>query len=187
MPPPADFARNVLISAPEGPLLQAMVFCVVYLGFVPRVAVAGEKSVAEITEMAEGAKFSIHDLSGGEDVPIELTIDYGCRQFRGDGWGDKAFLIFQQRTRRASLVGCDFQRHGEDYQKAMSKVAAWLERVAGARSVVPLEVHSQAYPMFQEWHYERQLEGGSTEADIQGSPTGSLIGAMTEWVDLRQG
>ncbi len=187
MPPPADFARNVFVSAPEGPLLQAMVFCVVYLGFVPQVAVSGEISVAEIAEMAGRSKFSIHDLSGCKDVPIELAVDYGCRQFKGAGWGDKTFLIFQQRARRATPAGCDFQRHVGDYQKAVSKVASWLARAAGSRSVVLAEVHSQAYPAFQEWHYERQLEAGRSEAQVQDYPTRLVHEAMMEWARLQDG
>lgn len=187
MPPPADFARTVFISAPEGPLLQAMVFCVVYLGFVPQVAVSGELSVAEITQRAERSKFSIHDLSGREDVPLELAIDYGCRQFKGAGWAGKRVLIFQQRARRATPAGCEVQRHMGDYQRAVSKLARWLARVAGARSVGEAEIHSQAYPAFQEWHYERQLEAGRSEAKVQAYPTGLVHDAMLEWVRLQDG
>jgi hypothetical protein len=37
---------------------------------------------------------------------------------------------------------------------------------------------------FQEWHYEKQLAAGFSEADIQDYPTNELLDAMSEWVSI---
>lgn len=112
------FENSVFINCPfdkdYDPILQAMLFCIVYLGFVPRLARertdSGEYRLEKIKGLIESSKYSIHDLSrcratqSGEhyrmNMPFELGIDYGCRQFYG---GDRAFkkiLILEEEKYR---------------------------------------------------------------------------------------
>ena len=37
------------------------------------------------------------------------------------------------------------------------------------------------YEDFQKWHYERQLDAGFSEEDIQDYPTPELLDAMLQW------
>ena len=93
-----QFDRCVFVNCPfdeeYDPILQAILFCIVYLDFIPRLAKgrtdSAESRLDKIKSMIEGSKYSIHDLSRcqareeGEyyrlNMPFELGIDYGCRQ-----------------------------------------------------------------------------------------------------------
>jgi hypothetical protein len=119
-------------------------------------------------------------------MPFELGIDYGCRQYFGSGRDQKRILILEEEPYRyqaalSDLSGCDIQFHAGDYQKAVRKVRNWLVNEAGA----PPEGASRIlgkYVDFQEWNYERQLDAGFSDEDIQDYPTKELLEAMMEWV-----
>ena len=199
-----DFASSVFINCPFDeeyePILQAILFCVVYLGFHPRLATermdSAENRLEKIRELIEQSRYSIHDLSrcqateGGEhfrlNMPFELGIDYGCRQYFGRQRDQKKILILEEKPYRyqialSDLSGCDIQVHAADFQKAVRKVRNWLVAEAGApRDGAALILGK--YVDFQEWHYERQLAAGFSEEDIQDYPTMELLGAMFEWV-----
>lgn len=93
----ADFSRNVFVNCPFDSkyvaLLRPLLFTLVYLGYVPRIASesldSGKPRIEKIVELITESKFSIHDLSRlqslkeGEfyrlNMPFELGIDFGCR------------------------------------------------------------------------------------------------------------
>jgi hypothetical protein len=79
------------------------------------------------------------------------------------------------------LSGCDVEVHAGDFEQAMRKVRNWLVTEAGARSVGAARIIA-AYVSFQEWYYERQLDAGFSEQDIQDYPTKELLAAMRDWV-----
>lgn len=175
-------------------------FCMVYLGFTPRLATerndGAENRLIKILGLIEGSKYSIHDLSrsqakiAGEhyrlNMPFELGIDYGCRQYFGQGREQKKILILEEKRYRhqvsiSDLAGCDIDIHDGDYQKAVRKVRNWLASEAeidapGAKKIL------DAYVDFQEWNYERQLAAGFAEDDIQDYPTKELLGSMSLWI-----
>lgn len=98
-----DFDRSVFINCPFdeefAPILQAISFCVVFLGFHPRLAPENADNAAtrldRILEIVRTSKYGIHDLSRcrasveGEfsrmNMPFELGLDHACRKF---GAGD---------------------------------------------------------------------------------------------------
>lgn len=200
----AGFANSVFINCPFDeefePILQAILFCVVYLGLTPRLASertdSAENRLEKIQGLIEGAKYSIHDLSrcqatsAGEhyrlNMPFELGIDYACRRYFGEGRQEKKILILEEKPYRyqvalSDLSGCDIEAHAGDFQKAVRKVRNWLVNEAktpshGAGKIL------RKYTDFQEWHYERQLAAGFSEEDIQDYPTKELLEAMMEWV-----
>jgi hypothetical protein len=200
----APFEKCVFINCPFDddyePILQAILFCIVYLGFSPRLATENSDSLAlrleKIRGLIENSKYSIHDLSrcqakaAGEhfrlNMPFELGIDYGCRQYFGKGREAKRILILEEAAFRyqvaiSDLAGCDIQMHSGDYQTAVRKVRNWLVTEAAA----PREGSARilgAYADFQEWYYEKQLAAGFSEADIQDYPTKELLGAMEMWI-----
>ncbi|WP_085908890.1 hypothetical protein [Kiloniella majae] len=201
--PESSFDRNVFINCPFDedyePILQGMLFCILYLGYNPRIATerndSGENRLEKIRNLIESSKFSIHDLSRcqaskkGEiyrlNMPFELGIDYGCRQYHNSCSGKK-FLVLEEKPYRyqasiSDISGCDIQIHGNDYQKAIRKVRNWLVTEGDAERIGPARIFG-AYTDFQQWHYEKQLAAGFSEEDIQDYPTAELFDAMKEWL-----
>lgn len=180
-----------------------MLFCVVYLSFTPRLATeridGGENRLEKITDLIRNSKYSIHDLSRAQakaegeharmNMPFELGIDYGCRQFHGGDRAGKRILILEEKRYRhqiaiSDLAGCDLEVHDADFQIAVRKVRNWLVTEAGALHVVGAKRILDAYVDFQEWHYEKQLAAGFSDEDIQDYPTKELLASMSEWVAL---
>lgn len=201
------FDKSVFINCPldeeyEG-ILQAMLFCVVYLGFLPRIATeradSAENRLSKIIELIEASRYSIHDLSrcqartAGEyfrlNMPFELGIDFGCRRYV-ERCKDKKILILEQRRYQlkaalSDLAGCDVEAHGEDHEKAVRKVRNWLVNEAGAEKIGAGRILGK-YADFQQWYFEGQLAAGFSEDDIKDYPTSELLAAMTEWMELGQ-
>lgn len=202
--PNDSFETCVFINCPLDedfePILQAILFCVVYLEFAPRLSTersdSGEIRIEKIRELIKGSKYSIHDLSrcqatkDGEyfrlNMPFELGIDYGCRHYNGDGREKKKFLVLEDKKYRyqaaiSDLSGCDIVAHAGKFEIAMRKVRNWLVNEAGAAAHAPKKI-LDAYFDFQEWHYNRQLAEGFSEEDIQDYPTKELLQAMELWI-----
>lgn len=186
--PRGAFDQNVFINCPFDkdyePILQAIIFTIIYLGLRPRLATESGDSadlrLARIVRLIEESKYSIHDLSRcqarteGEyyrlNMPFELGIDYGCRSFLGNGRENKKILILEEHRYRyqasiSDLAGCDIQTHDGNYQKAVRKVRNWLAHEAGLQAVGAQRI-LYAYADFQEWYYERQLANGFSDEDI---------------------
>ena len=203
MPEPA-FEKSIFINCPfdddyQG-ILQAILFCIIYLGFAPRIATeqidGGEIRLDKIIKLIEGSKYSIHDLSrsqsaaAGEfyrlNMPFELGLDFACRRYCR-GKSEKRFLVleekkFQYRAALSDLSGYDVDVHEGDPQVAVRKVRNWLEpKVQG--DVVGAKKIFTAYTVdFLEWYYEKKLADGFSEEDIQDYPTAELLAGMKEWV-----
>jgi len=110
-PPP--FEESVFINCPFdeefAPILQAIAFCTVYLGFSPRLAPENsDNAVARlerIIEIIQSSKYAIHDLSRcrsnakGEysrmNMPFELGVDHACRRFGAPPRNQKTILILR--------------------------------------------------------------------------------------------
>ena len=201
---PPNFNSSVFINCPFdeefAPILRAIVFVVIYLGFAPRLATersdAGENRLVKIMELIEGSRYSIHDLSRcqaqrkGEifrlNMPFELGIDFGCRQYFGRGREEKRFLILEEKPYRfqaalSDISGCDIEIHGRDYFKAMTRVRAWLCQVAGCTAPGPTGLLGE-YTTFQGWDYETRLQNGFSEADIKLLPTFDRMQSMRNWI-----
>lgn len=200
----ASFDKSVFVNCPFdeqfAPLLQAMMFCIVYLGFEPRLATersdSGENRIDKIVELIDSSRYSIHDPSrcqatrDGEmfrlNMPLELGIDYGCRKFGSDAHGTKLILILERDRYRyqqavSDLSGCDIEAHGDDYARIIRKVRNWLVSTAQINDADGATRIKGAYEDFQEWYYERQLRLGFSDDDIKDYPTLELLAAMHEW------
>lgn len=194
---------SVFINCPfdedYAPILQAILFCLIYLRFSPRIATesedSGDNRLERICSLIAESDFSIHDLSrcqstsAGEyyrlNMPFELGIDYGHRLFSSDA-KKKSFLILEELPHRyraslSDMSGCDIKSHSGDFQKAVRSVRNWIvsetgEACDGAGRIL------NSYYDFQAWHYERQIERGFSEDDIQDYPTVELLHAMQDWM-----
>ena len=202
-----DFDRNVFVNCPFDsdyePILQAILFCLVRFGLRPRIATersnAAEPRIEKIRELIQTSRYSIHDLSRcqasqeGEhyrlNMPFELGMDFGCRQYGGFPFSGKILLILEEEHYRyqaaiSDLAGSDIQSHAGNHQTAVRKVRNWLATSFGEIKSVPASTVLAEYEDFLKWHYERQLDRGFSDLDIQDYPTPELLESMYEWVTL---
>jgi hypothetical protein len=198
----AQFNTNVFINCPFDkdyePILQAILFCLIYLGLDPKIATertnSAEARLAKIAELIETSRFSIHDLSRcqaakeGElyrlNMPFELGIDWACRKYK-TGKEGKSILVLEREKFRyqaaiSDLAGCDIESHEDHYDIAIRKVRNWIYSETkspcdGATRII------EAYADFHAWYYERQLANGFSDADIKDYPTSELLEAMRDW------
>jgi hypothetical protein len=199
------FEKSVFINCPFDknfePILQAMAFCVVLLGFVPRLAPENADNaaprLARILQIVKESKYGIHDLSRckavavGEyyrmNMPFELGVDHASCRFGGGKLAAKAILVLEHtrydfQKALSDISGWDIEAHGGDWERALSSVRNWLVAKAGAEKIGPAAIKGK-YTDFQEWYYERALASGASEDDIREYPTTEVIQAMHEWVD----
>jgi hypothetical protein len=199
----AEFEKSVFINCPFDaqfePILQAILFCTLYLGFEPRLALeqndAGEIRLRKIVEIIKSSKYSVHDLSRsiatkkGEifrlNMPFELGVDYGCREFESGDQKSKKFLILEERKYRyqaalSDIAGCDIEAHGGKFETAVSKLRNWLVNEAGAQNTGTTKIIGK-YADFQQWYWETQLKAGASEEDIKDYPTKEVLSQMREW------
>ena len=204
---PDGFDRNVFINCPfdaeYAPILQAMMFCIVYLGFRPRLATetidGAESRLARIERLVEASRFSIHDLSrcraaeAGEfyrlNMPLELGFDYACRK-HAPWCAAKRILVLEEERHRfraaiSDLSGCDVQEHDGKYGKAIRKVRNWLVSEGGADRIGADRIAAAYEGDFQQWHVDRQRAAGFSEEDVRDTTTAELLEAMTLWREER--
>lgn len=201
----SNFDRNVFVNCPfdaeYAHILQAILFCVVRFGLKPRIATersdAGEPRVQKILELIESSRYSIHDLSRckasevGEhyrlNMPFELGIDFGCRNYGREQLSRKVILILEEEHYRyqaaiSDLAGSDIEAHGGEYETAVRKVRNWITGLVDLEPIGAKRILAE-YEDFQIWHYERQLEAGFSEDDIKDYPTAELLKAMVKWTE----
>ena len=199
----AEYRKSVFINCPFdkefSPILQAILFCVIYLDFEPRIASersdSGESRLSKIQELIEASRWSIHDLSrcqateSGEyfrlNMPFELGMDYFCKQRFKPNRPKKKILVLEEKKHRyqttiSDLAGCDIEAHEDDFEIALRKVRNWLVAEASAKNIGSSKILGKYYA-FQEWHFERQLALGFSEEDILDYPTAELLASMEKW------
>jgi len=198
------YETDVFINCPFddnfAPLLEAMLFCVVYAGLSPRLATerleAGENRLDKIFNLALGARFSIHDLSrsrsteAGEffrmNMPFELGMDLGIRR-SADLPSEKRFLIFERtphETKRvlSDLAGQDAEAHHDNYEDIIRKTRDFL-RVEAARELPGAARITSDYQTFQAWMIEKKVYEGHSERDALRLPTSERLAEMRFWMD----
>jgi hypothetical protein len=205
VPGPA-FERSVFINCPfdkeYAPLLEAIIFCVVYFGFTPRLANErledGENRLDKIIEMIRGSKYSVHDLSRCKvarvsefvrmNMSFEFGIDVGFRRSGIDRLNEKKFLIFERnpydlKRSLSDTAGQDVQFHRNDYSLVISKVRHFFRVEVGYPAPGPSQLISD-YATFQGWMTEKKIFEGHSEVEAVNLPTKERLDEMKIWVDL---
>ena len=195
---PIPFDRSVFINCPFdeefAPILQAISFCVVFMGFHPRLAPENADNAAarldRILCLVRESKYGIHDLSRCKsaaaneysrmNMPFELGIELA----------EKVILILEHsrydyQKALSDISGWDIQVHEGSHEKAVRRVRSWLVAQAGADPAGAALIQGK-YIAFQQWYVERELAAGSSEDDIKEYPTAELIRAMHEWMEAGQ-
>ncbi len=199
------FEKNVFINCPFDdkyrPILRAILFCIYYLGFQPRIAVerlnGAEARIEKLFELIEESKFGIHDLSRlkadriGEiyrlNMPLELGLDIGCRRFKA-GMEDKRCLILETERYRyqaalSDLANSDIEPHGDEPLEALTVVRNWLNNEAGLNAKGPSYIWGR-FGDFVAYADNILLANGHSRRDIDRLPMAEWMTLMREWPDL---
>lgn len=198
------FETDVFINCPfdeaYAPLLEAMLFCVVYAGLTPRLANErlenGENRLDKIIGLARGAKYSIHDVSRAQaskpdewfrmNMPFELGMDFGIRRTAGPEAGQKKFLIFERNpydTKRAlsDLAGQDVEAHHDRHEDVILRVRNFLRVEAGCALPGAARIAAD-YATFQGWMVEKKIRDGHSEREALRLPVSERLDEMRAWV-----
>jgi hypothetical protein len=198
------YETDVFINCPFdeafAPLLEAMLFCVVFSGLNPRLATesleAGQNRLDKIFSLAKGAKFSIHDLSRSRsskakefmrmNMPFELGLDLGIRRSATDLPSPKKFLIFERvahETKRvlSDLAGQDVEAHQDRFDEVIRKTRDFFRVEAGLNLPGANKIMSD-YSTFQGWMVERKVADGHSEKDALRLPTSERLDEMRAWI-----
>ena len=153
----SDFADSVFINCPfdreYSPLFEALLFCILDCGFVPRCALeepdSGEARIRRIQSLISTSQYSIHDLSRVEltpdlprfNMPFELGLDLGCRTFGRAALRQKRSLILDSDRYRyqrflSDIAGQDIRPHSNSPDELITQVRNWL-RGASKRADIP--------------------------------------------------
>lgn len=206
---PADFERNVFLNCPFDkdyePLLRALVFTLVRLGYRPRIATecsdSAQQRLVKICNLIGSCRYAIHDLSrlrskaAGElyrmNMPFELGIDYGARAFAGGFLGRKKSLILERekhqfRTAISDLSGVDIQSHGDDPIQVVRAIRNWFVSNAGIKGApAPQQIWDEFNTYLADFYEQRKKDGFSDE-DLNSLPVTEQIDSIQEWLAPRR-
>lgn len=203
-----NYGRNVFINCPfdkeYAPLLEAMVFCVVYFGLVPRLASesleAGQNRLDKIVSLIKASRYSIHDLSrckaakAGDalrmNMPFELGLDLGYRRSGIQAATKKKFLILEEnpydlKRSLSDIAGQDVEFHRNDWEILIKKVRDFFRVEAAVDAPGPARLISD-YATFQGWMVEKKIYEGHSEREALSLPTQERLDEMKAWVDLKK-
>lgn len=199
------FKDNVFVNCPFDddylPLLRPLLFCVIDLGFAPRIALerldSGRPRFEKIITLIQQSKYAIHDLSRiqslkiGEffrlNMPFELGLDVGCSLFKRGQWAGKKCLIleaekFRYQAAISDLSSSDIAVHNNQPVNVVSEVRNWLNNEAKLRARGPAEVWSR-FNEFMADNYDALKGRGFSDHNIENLPVGELIDCMRDWVN----
>ena len=134
---------NYPFDAEYKPLFDAIVFAVSFCGFRVRSALeisdADEPRLLKIVRLIGESRLSIHDMSRVEqsdglprfNMPIELGMAIGARQFGSDGLRDHQLLVLDSERYRyqrfaSDLAGIDIHAHGGSVSGLIGAVRNFL-------------------------------------------------------------
>jgi len=199
------FDKNVFINCPFDvdyrQLLLAIIFTTKYLGFNPRLTLQSSDSsttrLANIVELIETSKFGIHDLSRilateeGEharmNMPFELGIDYGCKQFKGGRCSEKKSLVLEKERYRyqASLSdfsGSDIKSHNDEPMNVVRVIRDWFvtEKLGTGIGATKIWYDFNEFTADLE---EKLLGEGHSREDFEHVPVPEVMVYMDSWLE----
>ena len=203
---PASPSASVFINCPFDqqyqPLFEAIVFCVVACGFVPRCTLdltdAGEVRIENIYRLIAQCNHGIHDISRTEvagqpyrlprfNMPLELGIFLGAKRF-GGRTAKKRCLIMDREPYRykrfiSDIGGQDIKAHGRSRVKAIRHVRDWLQSVPG-KAAIP-----GGMKIPQDYHrFRRELPVIAEEAQLDPAQLTFIdyLQLVTSWLKLHR-
>ena len=199
-----DFDKSVFVNCPIdddfAPLLEVIIFCIVYAGLKPRFSTerleSGENRLDKIIGLISSCAYSVHDLSrckakkAGEyfrmNMPFEFGIDMGFRQSSDKRTDVKKFLVFEKdqydlKMSLSDLAGSDVEFHHDDLKLVIKKLRNFLTVEAGCTLPGNTKLETEYYT-FLGWMSEKKILEGHTETETFELPTQERLNEMFEWI-----
>jgi len=203
--PHPGFDKNVFINCPfdgkYSPLLQAILFTIVYFGFTPQIASqtadSGEQRIHKILSLILKSRYSLHDLSRvrsrrrGEffrlNIPFELGIDYGCRLTSAGYLRKKRFLVFGVRPHDykqalSDLGGVDAKSHANDPEKAVLALRNWFVDTVELKRAPSGSTIWKEFVQFRWDFLAERAKDGFSKQDLKTMPVREYISAIRHWL-----
>ena len=180
----ASRSASVFINCPFDtqyqPIFDAVVFCVVACGFVPRCTLeltdVAEVRIDKIYRLINQCDLSIHDISRTEvaaqpyqlprfNMPLELGIFLGAKRFGGRS-SQKRCLILDRAPYRyqrfiSDIAGQDIRAHDNNPRIVIPRVRDWLQAAPGNAAIPGGAAIWTSYRRFR-----RELPIIAQEADL---------------------
>ncbi|MCU1350597.1 MAG: hypothetical protein JWO56_3627 [Acidobacteria bacterium] len=192
---------NCPLDAEYLALLRPLLFTIIHLGFVPRIASersdSGENRVDKICALIRECQYSIHDLSrlraseAGEfsrmNMPFEFGIEYGCRLFGPQALRTKKCLVLEKdqhefRKALSDLSGIDVKRHDNEPSEVVRAVRNWFVETVGLRRVHSASKIWYRFTDFAYDFYATRVADGYSDEDLNMMPIPEYIDFIRGWV-----
>lgn len=194
------YDKQVFINCPFDekyvPILHAVTFTLLFLGFTPRSALesdeSGQERLGKIIGIIKDCKYGIHDISrvefGGDatdplpryNMPFECGLFFGAREFGARQQKSKKILILDSVEHRAKktmsdIAGKDTGHHAGDPLRAIACIRRFFKDKPGVESPPGDEFLQKLYQDFRSGigKYLDQKKISETE-----------ISQLTYWVDF---
>lgn len=200
-----EFKRSVFVNCPFDrdylPLLRPLLFTIVYLGFLPRIASersdSGENRIDKISALVGQCQYSIHDLSRlrasepGEfyrmNMPFELGIEYGSRLFGPALLRGKRCLVLEKDQHEfqkaiSDLAGIDIKRHKNEPAEIVRAARDWFVETVGLRRIHSATRIWYRFADFASDFYDARVADGFTDDDLNMMPVPEYIDFIRTWV-----
>ncbi|HMS68897.1 MAG TPA: hypothetical protein PKD18_12190 [Saprospiraceae bacterium] len=197
------FENNVFINCPFDsdyrPLLKALVFEIIYIGFTPKLSQTLSSSsirVNQIKDLIRNCKFGIHDLSRSKamtndelprfNMPYELGLDIGALEYGGRKLKNKRILILETEKYHyqkviSDIAGQDIENHNDDPRTLITKVRNWFSLNYPNERIVGQSVIWLAYNQFID-DLNTSLMHTYTNDEIDDMPIGDFIKFCNDWI-----
>ncbi|OSY87239.1 hypothetical protein WH52_12310 [Tenacibaculum holothuriorum] len=201
------FESNLFINCPFDneykPILKAIVFSAVYLGFNPLLSEtvnSADSRVSGIQNLIAQAQFSIHDLSRMEstkknqlarfNMPFELGMDIGCKVYGEEKMRNKYLLILDKERYRyqraiSDLSGNDIEIHNNSPEVAIRKFRNWVRKIKNEQ----IDSANKIWRLYNEFNgdfYFIAQEYELSKEDIDEMPWEELCHHINEWLTSRE-
>jgi hypothetical protein len=199
------FSRNVFVNCPFDseylPLLRPLLFTIIYVGFLPRIASersdSGENRIDKICALIRACQYSIHDLSRlrasqlGEfsrmNMPFELGIEYGSRRFGVQPLTRKKCLVLEKdqhefRKALSDLSGIDIKHHNNEPSEVVRAIRNWFVETVGLSGVHSASRIWYRFADFASDFYDTRVADGYNAEDLNMMPASEYIEFILRWV-----
>lgn len=211
---PSNYESNVFINCPFDDdyksLLRPLLFTVVYVGCIPRLASerldSAENRIDKICELISESKFGIHDLSRLKadevdeiyrlNMPFELGVDYGAREYGPSPMEEKKCLIletspYEYKKALSDLSGVDIKDHNNEADEVVRSVRDWFYETAGFDDADYPKVIWNRFNDFTADLFDYRLAEDIPEEDviedIERMPVSEYIDSVETWVSEHVG
>lgn len=152
--PSASVFINCPFDTQYQSIFEAIAFCVVACGFVPRCTLeltdAGEVRIENIYRLIAQCNHGIHDISRTEvedqpyrlprfNMPLELGIFLGAKRFGGHSSQKRCLIVDREPYRYKRFIsdigGQDIKAHRRSPAKAIRHVRDWLQSAPGKAAI----------------------------------------------------